>query len=126
MKTTTRKVRRTAKGLYKSVSVGGKVYCPFDEPTGCILTTASHKSLMECGESVTVTPAGKDILGHGLVTVDCGDFAETWKEKVKLPEPKPEPRKRPVLVNVLTGERIEGEPGMSEDLLFGLYANGML
>lgn len=33
---------------------------------------------------------------------------------------------RPVLVNVLTGERTVGKPGMSEDLLFGLMANGML
>jgi len=33
---------------------------------------------------------------------------------------------RPVLVNVLTGERTVGRPGMSEDLLFGLMANGML
>lgn len=35
-------------------------------------------------------------------------------------------RKRPCLVNILTGERTYGAPGMSEDLLFGLMANGML
>ncbi|NIV34102.1 MAG: hypothetical protein GWN58_33045 [Anaerolineae bacterium] len=41
-------------------------------------------------------------------------------------KPRRPRRKRPCLVNVLTGERTYGEPGMSEDLLFGLMANGML
>jgi len=33
---------------------------------------------------------------------------------------------RPCLVDIMTGERVYGEPGMSEDTLFGLLANGML
>ena len=34
--------------------------------------------------------------------------------------------RRPCLVNVLTGKKTYGPPGMSEDMLFGLMANGML
>ena len=35
-------------------------------------------------------------------------------------------QRRPCLVNVLTGKKTYGAPGMSEDVLFGLMANGML
>lgn len=34
--------------------------------------------------------------------------------------------KRPCLVNVLTGEKVFGRPGESEDSLFGRMANGLL
>ena len=36
------------------------------------------------------------------------------------------PRRRPCLVNILTGERTYGHPGESEDSLYGRMANGMM
>lgn len=48
-----------------------------------------------------------------------------WKEPRPAPEPQPE-TKRPCLVNVLTGEKTYGPPGMDPEVLFELKANGML
>lgn len=36
------------------------------------------------------------------------------------------PEKRPCLVNILTGKRTYGQPGESEDNLFGRMANGLM
>lgn len=62
--------------------------------------------------------------GHPVGTV--------WTVSPKLvrdaaePAPTPAPiRRRPCLVNVLTGQRYYGRPDESEDMLFGRLANGL-
>lgn len=112
----TRKAR-SFKKFYLAVSFEGKTYCPFDEPTGCILTSASRASGVGRGDEVLVLPAGTDRLGRALVAVTTEHGTETWKEH-QVPGGRPEPPQCPCLVNVLTGERTYGAPGEDPEHLF--------
>ncbi len=64
---------------------------------------------------------------HSIGTVWTVPFSLIWPEDERPSHVTRRPRrKRPCLVNILTGKRTYGRPGESEDSLYGRMANGLM
>ncbi len=70
-------------------------------------------------ESTAMPAIMKD---YGYTYAEAVEAFARWGETTVSEEPIEE--RRPVLINILTGEKTVGEPGMSEEQLFELMACG--